>query len=239
MNSKLNNAERFLNAYTEIEHELQRILDLGEHRRFYDLLERAARINPVIDRYKFDLRKYGDLRNAIVHDRIDGKIIAQPNNDTVSDIERIARLLLKPPPVVPLFKKEVISLPVDAFLARAIRTMSRHKFSQLPVIEEGSIAGLLTSNMIVHWMGKQLEKGEIDLHGTRVGEVLPFSGPKDNYKIVAAGATLFDVLELFFNYRESAYKLEAVLITTNGRPEEQILGIITNLDLPLLQRELE
>lgn len=239
MSSSLNNAERFLNAYAEIEHELQRILNLKEYRRFYDLLERAARFNPVIDRYKFDLRKYGDLRNAIVHDRIDGMIIAQPNDDTVSNIEKIARLLLKPPAVVPLFKKEVATIPVEASLARAIRVMGKHRYSQVPVIDEGSVTGLLTSNMIVRWMGVQLEKGEINLHDTAVSEVLPFSGSKDNYKVVASRVTLFDVLELFINYREAAHKLEAVLITPNGRPEEQVVGIITNFDLPLLQRELD
>ena len=72
----MENAERFLNAYAVIEHELQKMLNLKDH-RFYDMVNMAAKVNPVISRYKFDLREWR-FGNAIVHDRAVVKLLPCP-----------------------------------------------------------------------------------------------------------------------------------------------------------------
>jgi predicted transcriptional regulator len=234
----MTNADRFLDAYAQIEHELKKELNLKRHVRFYELLDLACKKNPVVRRYKFDLQEYGDLRNAIVHNRGGGKVIAQPNDDTVKKIERIAGLLTKPPRVISFFQKEVITVAAEEPLSKALRLLDRYNYSQLPIIKKDVIAGLLTSNMIVRWMAAALENDCIGLQEVCVRDLLSFSGKKDNYKIVAAMTSLYEVQDLFCLYQAKAHKLEAVLITRNGRPEEKILGIITNLDLPLLQRQL-
>jgi CBS domain-containing protein len=234
----LSNAERFLNAYAVIEHELQRILDLKDHRRFYDMVDMAARINPVIGRYKFDLREYGDLRNAIVHDRADGKIIAIPNDEAVESIEAIVRALLEPPKVIPLFQKEVLTLSTGDPMTRAIRLMSKHAYSQAPVLDRGAIAGMITSNLIVRWMGAGLAEDRFDLDKTTVGDVLRDAKGGDYFEIIPASTSLYDIPDLFFRYQMEGGKLEAVLITRHGGRGEPLLGIITNRDLPLVQREL-
>jgi predicted transcriptional regulator len=232
------NAERFLNAYAAIEHELQKILDLKEHRRFYDMVDMAAKVNPVIGRYKFDLREYGDLRNAIVHDRADGKIIAIPNDDAVESIETIVNSLLKPPQVIPLFQKEVLTLAIGDPMIRALRLMSKHAYSQAPVFDRDTITGMLTSNLIVRWMGASLAEDAFDLDSTTVGDVLHYAKSGDNFEIIPASTSLFNIPELFLRYQMEGGKLEAVLITQNGKRNETLIGIITNRDLPLVQREL-
>ena len=54
------------------------------------------------------MKEYGDLRNAIVHDRADGKVIAEPNDDVVVQIEKIAALLLEPRRLYRFFRKKVL-----------------------------------------------------------------------------------------------------------------------------------
>lgn len=236
----VSNSEKFLNAYAVIEHELQKILDLKERRRFYDLVDRGAQKNPVISRYKFDLKEYGDLRNAIVHDRADGQIIAEPNDNAVAGIEKIAGLLLQPPRVIPLFQKEVLALAAGDPVTKAIRAMSKFAYTQVPVTERDTVVGLLTSQMVVRWMGESLEEGSLAIERTSVGDLLRYAGTdRDNFLMVASTASLFEVLDLFYRHQVEGGKLEAVLITLYGRSSEPLLGIITNRDLPLLQRHLE
>lgn len=234
----MNNVERFLNAYALIERELQRILDLREHRRFYIMVDMAAKINPVIRRHKFDLREYADLRNAIVHDRADGQIIATPNDEAVKSIEAIASTLLKPPRVIPLFQKEVLTLNTGDSVSQAIRCLSLHNYSQAPILDRGAIRGLITSNLIVRWMGAGLAEGSFDLNNTTVGEVLTYARGRDDYSIISSFTCLFDIPELFLRFQEKGSKLEAAIITRQGESHEPIIGIITHRDLPLVQREL-
>lgn len=233
------NAQRFLNAYAAIEQEMKRLLKLKHHRRFFELIDKAARLNPVIDRYRFDLREYGELRNAIVHDRADGEIIAEPNDATTIRIEKIAALFLEPPTVAPLFLKEVLTLDTGNPVLRAIRELSRLSYTQAPIMAEGKIAGLLTSNMIVRWMGMSLAENTFDLDNTTLGDVLELVGAEDNFELVAVDTSLVDITDLFYRRQQEGRKLEAVLITRGGASAEPPLGIITKRDLPRVYRALE
>lgn len=236
-----NNAERFLIAYSTIEHEMERILDLKDHRRFFELVDKSARVNPVIERYRFDLREYSELRNAIVHDRSGGEIIAVPTSEVVVKIERIAALLVEPPKVAPLFIREVLTLSGSYPVSRAIRDFSRMSYTQAPVYVNDKLIGLLTSNMIVKWMGICMinNQKEVDLHGTSLTDVINKAGHENDYELVSVNHSLFAVPDLFYRWQHEGRKLEAVLITQNGGPAEPIIGIITNRDLPAVHREID
>jgi len=233
------NAERFLNAYSSIEKEMKMILDLKDHRPFSELVNKSARVNPLIERYRFDLKEYSELRNAIVHDRAGGIIIAEPNTAVVKEIERIAALLLEPPRVAPLFLKEVLVLEPDQPVARAIRDLSKMTYTQAPVLESGKITGLLTLKMIVQWMGISLANDTFDIEKTTIRELMELVGEHDGYEIVSASKSLFEIPDLFYRWQDKGKKLEAVLITRNGKNDESVKGIITNRDLPLVHRQLE
>jgi predicted transcriptional regulator len=236
---KTDNAKKFLNAYAAIEHEMERLLNLKDHRRFFELVDKSARISPVVERYRFDLREYSELRNAIVHDRAGGEIIAVPTDEVVTKIERIAELLLEPPKVSPLFLKEVLTLSCTYPVSRAIREFSRMSYTQAPVIDDqGKLVCLLTSNMIVKWMGLILEGHSPDIENTTVLNVVEKVGHEKNYEIVSVNMSLFDIPNLFYHWQQEGRKLEAVLITQHGEISEKLLGIITNRDLPVVQREL-
>jgi predicted transcriptional regulator len=236
-----NNAERFLNAYSTIEHEMERILDLKDHRRFFELVDKSSRVNPVIERYRFDLREYSELRNAIVHDRSGGEIIAVPTSEVVDKIERIAALLVEPPKVAPLFLKEVLTLAGNCPVSRAVREFSKMSYTQAPVYVNGKLIGLLTSNMIVKWMGICLisNQEEVNLHETSLTDVIKKAGHENDYQFVSVNQSLFDLPDLFYHWQQQGRKLEAVLITQNGDPAEPLLGIITNRDLPAVHREID
>lgn len=237
---ELNNADRFLNAYSAIEHEMERILNLRDHRRFFELVDKSSRVSPVIERFRFDLKEYSELRNAIVHDRAGGEIIAIPTDEVVEKIERIARLLLEPPKVAPLFMKDVLTLSCSSHVSRAIREFTRMSYTQAPILDDaGVMTCLLTSNMIVKWMGLSLEGNSLDIEHTTIKNVIEMAGHEQNYEVVSVNMSLFDIPILFYRWQHEGRKLEAVLITQNGDATEKLIGIITNRDLPQVHRELE
>jgi len=237
-----NRAERFLNAYSTIEREMKRLLDLKDHRRFFELVDRSARLSPVIERYRFDLREYSELRNAIVHDRVGGKIIAIPTKEVVEKIERVASLLVEPVKVAPLFLKEVLTLSGSYPVSRAIRDLSMMSYTQAPVYEDDKLIGLLTSNMIVKWIGICLidnNDREVNLHETSLTDVIKKVGHKNGYHFVSINQSLFSIPDFFLRRQQEGRKLEAVLITQSGKSDEPLLGIITNRDLPAVHRAME
>ncbi len=237
--NRSSNSERFLNAFSAIEREMKRILDSKDHLPFFELVNKSSRFNPLIERYRFDLKEYGELRNAIVHGRSGGDIIAEPNTNVVANIERIAELLLEPPKVAPLFLKEVLTLSADYPVSRAIRELSKLNYTQAPILEQNQIVGLLTLKMIVQWMGLSLADNSFDIEKTTIKDIMSIVSEVDSYEFAAVDKSLLDIPDLFYRWQNEGKKLEAVLITRNGKADEELKGIITNRDLPLIHRELK
>ena len=91
------NGDRFESAYNKIDALLRKKIDGTKATSFSQIVNQAAEKDPTVRAVKDDLMEYGDLRNAIVHDR--GKapvLLADPRDDVVVSIEKILNRLLHP-----------------------------------------------------------------------------------------------------------------------------------------------
>jgi predicted transcriptional regulator len=187
---------------------------------------------PEVKRFRVDLKEYADLRNAIVHERSDGHVIAEPNERAVRDIQRIESLILKPPIVIPLFQQKVQCLEESSSIGQAVSLMHKHSFSQIPITKSGSFLALLTANTVARWLGAQVDDDDFSADGTTIAKVLKYTEDPENHAFLSKGSTLFQVLERFDVFERRGKSLEAVLITEKGNKSEALLGILTVFDLP-------
>lgn len=189
------NSDTFLDAFASIEKHLRRRCGVNEKVpfSFYQLVDEAAKSLPEVRRYRDDLKEYADLRNAIVHERSDGHVIAEPNGKAVKGIERLASLILKPPTVVPLFQSQVFMLNTSDTIGTAVKLMVEHSFSQIPVIETDHIAGLLTANTIARWLGANVGEDIFSLNATTIADVLRYTEDAENHVFVSRNTTLRSV----------------------------------------------
>lgn len=239
-NNTMKNSERFLNAFAAIEKYLRNKCSLDQWETFSRLLDVASKSMPEIRRYKDDLREYGELRNAIVHDnRGDGYVIAEPNTAAVESIEKIRDLIKKPPVAFPLFQSTVLSHDINDLIGSALKEMTEKTFSQIPVLSNGKFKALLTTDTISRWLGSNVEDDIFSLKETTIGHVLKFTEDPDNFHFVSKKITLFGVLAFFDDYEKQGIRLDALLITDSGKQNEKIIGIITVSDLPKLLREIK
>ena len=228
------NSTRFLDAFAHIEQALEDILGTTRHKPFYQLVDEAARKDPFVQDIAVELKEYGDLRNAIVHERIDDEPIAEPHAKTVARIERIRDLLLEPPKVDQEFLGPVITCQTTDLVSTAAELMYQHSFSKIPVYdEENRFVGLLTAEAITHWLGAQLQKRSNDLYRERVESVLKYVDERTtSFRFISRHTPVFEVMRLFDETTHRGQRLQAVIITHDGREDAQPLGIITVFDLP-------
>lgn len=239
MSSSSYNSGRFLDAFRAIERSLRKRTGRGKEQGFYSLVDLAADFDAAVRYYRDDLKEFADLRNAIVHERGDGRVIAEPNAWAVARIERIASSLTDPPKVIPLFQLPVCTLgPLDS-LARAVRVMLVESFSQIPIYHGERFRGLLTANTIARWLGTQVDQDIFSLAETQLEEVLTFTEDKNHCTFLGREASLFDALARFHTSAAAGVDLEAILITHSGAPTQKPLGIITIWDLPRIHQELK
>ncbi len=233
------NSRRFLNAFNRIEKYLQTRSKQNSWESFSSLLGRVAQTDSAVRRYRDDLREFAELRNAITHQSRGYQVIAEPSDQAVNEIEHIASLLLSPPKVIPLFQKTVFTLSLSDTVDKAVKVMYEKSYSQIPVYENEDFSGLLSTDTVARWLGACVNDDIFSLKETRVSDVLKHAEDEDNYSFLSRKATLFEALEEFQIYQGKGKKLEAILITHNGKRSEALLGVITVWDLPRLYEELE
>jgi len=228
----MSNAETFLSTFASIERTLRAKTQSERTASFYQLVDAAARWSPEIRRYRDDLKEFADLRNAIIHERSDGHVIAEPNDGAVERLKVLEGMVLRPPAVLSLFQGSVLTISPSDSLARAVTVMRENGFSQAPVVEDTSFVGLLTSDCVARWLGAQVQDDVISLGEARVDDVLRFAESEDNYAFVGRTLSLVALLEEFAGFEERGERLDAVLITESGKQSEKLLGIVTIADLP-------
>jgi len=233
----VNNADRFLASFNDIHRHLRERLHLHEGASFAEAIRKGrSSISPVRWRYD-DLNRCRELRNTLVHTR-DEDYIAEPTEETVNTIEEIAELLMNPPRVGQLFRKDVFCLHKSEPIGRAVEVVLHESYSQIPIYEDDRFVGLLTTNTIARWLGSCIQEEIVSLQETRIAEVLQYTEDEDNHQFISRRATLFHVLDAFASYERQGTRLEAILITENGKPSETLLGIITIWDLPRIHQDL-
>ncbi|MER2227656.1 MAG: CBS domain-containing protein [Carnobacterium sp.] len=225
----MNNAERFIASFNRIHNFLSFSDNEKEYKKpFYRLLDENEYRNPAVKKYKNDLQIFADLRNVMVHKKlIPNSYIAQPTDKVVKHIEQIEDEIKSPEKVYPLFKRDVVQFNFDDLFIKVLKTISERKFTHFPVYKNKELIGLLTEKGITMWLANQLEDETIYLKKTMVEEIVLEDTRKNNYLFIKKNMSVEIAADLLKNDR----RLDALLITENGKVSESPLGIITPSDL--------
>jgi len=222
-------SERFEVAFNKIQDSMERLLKTSKS--FTELVRIGSKHHKIIKEFSDDLLQFARLRNAIVHDKIEiGYYIAEPHEEVVERIEKIADLLSQPSNALSIATKKVIYYFSDDPLLNVIQGMKYHNHSQYPIYNQDRCIGLLKSSTIVKWLADHLDDYSFQLEKVKVSDV--FAYEKDHPIIfIPKSYNIFDVEEVYEQFHHKKKDLEMAIITENGRPDEVPLGIITAWDL--------
>lgn len=225
------NAEKFLDTFNQIEKHLKSKFNNGYYMPFGDLVRKASSKEGVIKRFRDDLFTYSDLRNVMVHNsRVNGRIIAEPLDVIVENIESIWSQI-QHPKKVSKFKKKVFYCFSDDKLSKALGFIREFKISQIPVIEKGTIIDVLNASHIADWLAAN---DIVSPAETSIKEVLENAERNKNFEIISGNMSVFDAAEIYKNsYMKppTNWYYDALVITPNGKSDEQMIGIIVLKDI--------
>lgn len=228
----MSNAERFLNAYAVIEHEMNEIAGETKYIPFSQLLYKCAKSSWVVSRYQQSLREYNELRNAIVHLR-DGKreIIAEPSDEVTADIEKIASLMETTENLWDYVSKPVKTLSPYDTVESAYHKMEALDSTKMPVYEGSQFVGMLAVEHICRWAMTDRDENKL------VKDILT-SSKKDRVVFLKKSAKATDAVQAFENALNHGAQLLAVIVTEHGSQKEKPLGIITAKDFAVMINDI-
>ena len=225
----MNNAERFIASFNRIHNYLSFLDNEEEYKKpFYRLLDENEHRNLAVKKYKNDLQIFADLRNVMVHKKlVPNSYIAQPTDKVVKHIEQIEEEIKSPEKVYPLFKRNVVQFNHDDLFTEVLKTINEKKFTHFPIYRNKELIGLLTEKGITVWLANHLKEETINLKKTFVEEIVLEDKNRNNYLFIKKEMSVEVAADLLKNDR----RLDALLITDNGKKTETPIGIITPSDL--------
>lgn len=226
------NAERFLDAYATIEHELGTLARETKYVPFSQLLYKCAQRNWVVSKNQQELREYHELRNAIVHLR-DSKneVIAEPTDRVTEDIERIAALLSVDDNILSVASSPVKTVRPTDSIRGAYAVMKHLESSKIPVYDNGRYRGIVTMENVCGWAFDGMDES---LH---VYDIMK-EAKNERVIFLSKDDTVIDATKSFEQAMNHGYALLSVIITEHGSHNEKPLGIITIKDLPKIVNAL-
>ena len=225
------NAVRFINAYNTIDQSIRAIYNFRRNISFADMIRRSVPLNSVVRRYEDKLIDYARLRNAIIHNSTDERVIAEPHDDVVLEMERIAELISTPPLVLQCIpRKDVYILDGATPLKRAIEITAATGYRAIPVYWEERLIGVVHNGRLVEVLGQCITNGG-DLsqfcESTPIKDVVQESDIDMTYTIRSEKLTVQEALDIFYNNR----KILAIIITKKGNFLERPISIVTMGDI--------
>ena len=221
----------FIRLYNEMVEHMRRVTGADRNINFPQLVAMASRRDPVIKKYGLHLREYGNLRNSIVHHSgFPEEIMAVPSEATIERFREIVANITAPKTLIPAYKKDIRCFNPDDKLVEALRHMHDHDFAQVVVRRDEQLC-LLTVRGIGRWIASHSEKETIDVHGVTIRDVMNFE-MGDTCTVMKASNNVNEAQQAFTDSLvRKRRRLFAIIITQNGRHDEQPVGLVTPVDL--------
>lgn len=230
MEDKNINASRFIAAYNRLDQGLREIYSIKKNLNFADMIRKVAGVNTVVLRFEDELISYGRLRNAIVHNSKEDKIIAEPNIEVVEKLEKIARIINTPPRVVDCIRpRKVFTATGETPLKDVIREMKAVGYSVVPVYIAQTLVGVINRKMVVEGLGRFIEEKR-DINNAinePVAQCLDIFNESNHYEVAPASITVENLLYMFQQNR----KLSSIILTENGNFNEPAQAVLVSADL--------
>jgi hypothetical protein len=221
------NGNRFEAAYNKIDALLRKKLGGASFLTFSSVVIETAKKDATARAIRDDLLEYGELRNAIVHDR--GKaptLLADPRDDVVAQIELIWSRLSRPRTLRSLARPVPLRIfSVSMLLQEPLSYMRENDFSQAIALREGKHV-ILSAEGVAYWLEAKAKEDIIALSEVQLSDVLDFE-PKDTCVYLRADDSVDRAREIFAN--DIGKRVFSALVSEHGRAEEKPINIVTPL----------
>lgn len=238
-------AEEFLTLFRELEQELCSISRLKDS---YVSFSRALnevhynKLNPVVassDVYDL-LKTASDLRNLLSH-RND---IAEPTEEFLNRFRVVVKNVVYPTSCLDAATKgdKIVKASPQDNLLELMKIMELRGLSHIPVYAKNKeFLGVFSRTSFFEQLSR-FKNLSIDKM-TKVGDladVIDINKHKtERYLFVSKNAHIIDVYQYLVRKKNAERRVSCIFITKNGKPNEPLLGVVTEVDLLKVAIDLE
>ena len=201
------------------------------------LLRQMSEKSRLFSDYYKDLKLFAELRNLLIHnpypDRANPLII--PHEYIIKKYEEIRNAVLHPKKAIDIaVRRELIyTTTLSANAIDVMQEMNDKTYTHVPVMDGEMMIGVFSENTILSYLVHNKET--IIVKDTKISEFGDFIGlgkhPSEYFEFVSRNALVADVEALFQEGLRERKRIAVVYITEHGERDEKLLGMITAWDV--------
>jgi len=235
------NSKEFLETYNRLDYYMRGVLkrSSGKDSHSFLLREMANRGNSVFQKNIHELLLFADLRNSLIHNPYmeDADPIAEPHEFIVNKYKNIVDSVMNPPRAlntIAIPENKIYKIfPKDSVMD-TMRVMSRSGYSHVPIMRDGRVLGVFSTDTIFDYLADGLGTMPIN-EAMLISDLIEYTKllnhANDYFKFLPGSVNLIEVEEEFANSPVPGKRTAAIFLTDNGKSTGALLGMITPLDL--------
>ncbi|GAA2245173.1 hypothetical protein GCM10010401_18090 [Rarobacter faecitabidus] len=192
--------------------------------------------DPVATHYGIDLWRLSSHRESVAHQHHDAPDpMGILDGNVVARAERILQEIRRPSRAIRFASSAIARAASGDALGPWLAVMREREISQIPVYDNGTFAGLLTTNGIARWLALHVDdNGDALIEEARVRDVLSHV---ESYEVAVFLPVTVSVAEAIATLSPAAGP-KVVILTASGRDTDPPQGLLVRSDLGELQEAL-
>ena len=226
--------DRFLDAYKTLERVLEE--KYREAPRHFNSLVMEYLNDPESEPYREDMDLCREVRNLLVH-RADmqGEPPIMPSQALIAKIEEIVAYATNPPLAISVATpaEQLVTTHPGQRTLTVMHKMTQSGYSHIPVLDYGKFVGIFSVSTLFSFAKEYPERGIGQ--NSRIGDFLQWldidSHCTERFCFMPQNVGLFTARHAFETVGSDKKRLAMILLTKTGKPNEEILGVLTPWDV--------
>ncbi|MBQ7874794.1 MAG: CBS domain-containing protein [Oscillospiraceae bacterium] len=229
----MTNADEYIQKFKELEAIVKETFGLNDWDSITNFLSKRDEYRP----FREEIKYCQEVRNLLQHkQKIGNEYPIQPSREMIAFLDRTINSLKNRKrcneimvPASRIFSRKITDALYDAVLQ-----MRESSLGHIPVLyENGFVAGVFTSFSFFNLM--------VDQKGAAIPKMLTFENAKEyiafdyhkteTYRFVSGSLFVDELKEIFESTYSGGKRLSMVFVTSNGKKDGKLLGIISPWDV--------
>lgn len=184
------------------------------------------------------------MRNLLQHrEKISDEYPVIPTDEMIDYVRSIIDKINNRPRIheIAVPKNQIFSATLDSSLRKTINAMRNTRYTHVPIIEHEKVIGVLSQSSIFNYIADQ---GIVDiddqLHIRDLKDYLSLKGDDIViYTFQPSSIFVDELLEVFEDEFQKGNRIGMVFLTSNGKPDEELTGILTPWDVLVKSHAIE
>ncbi len=224
--------DQFLEKYRALESLVANTYHLGQGDSAVNFLMKRREFKNVREQLDF----CRDVRNLLAHNpKVKGQYLVEPSDAAIHLLDQIIHTIKHPLTAIDIAvgRSDILFRRENNFVRSAMAAMRDRAISYVPILEEERVIGVFSEYALLSYLvDKDYHGIPADLRFYDISSYLAFDRyPGESFCFISPNLSADRLEEIFDAASKEAKRIGLLFVTTNGKQDGKLLGIISAWDM--------